>query len=115
MIMLSLPMPTPSLNAVNKMHWSRRNRLRGDWQWLVKAAVLQERIRVQCSEHVTITIDRYGPRVLDQDNFIGGAKQLLDSLVWEGFMADDTPEHLTATYHQHIGKPARTLVRIETA
>lgn len=115
MFTLNIPMPTPSLNAVNKMHWSVRNRLRGEWQWLVKAAVLQDRIHVSSSEHVNVTIDRYGPRALDNDNFVGGAKQLMDSLVWEGFLIDDTPAHLTACYHQHIGKPARTLVRIESA
>ncbi len=114
MITLSIPEATPSLNAVNRMHWSRRNRLRGEWQWLVKAEVLNRKIHVKASEHANVTITRYGPRVLDHDNLVGGAKQIVDSLVWEGFLIDDTPAHLTTTYVQHIGKPSRTVVRIET-
>lgn len=113
MIVLDLPMAVPSLNAMNKMHWAKRNRLRGEWQWLVKAAVLNDKIRVTMFDPAKVTIERFGPRKLDDDNFRGGAKQLMDSLVHEGFLADDSPDHLVAQYIQHISQTARTLVRIE--
>lgn len=113
MITLDLPMAVPSLNAMNKMHWAKRNRLRGQWQWLVKAAVLNDRIRVRVISQAKITIERYGPKKLDNDNFVGGAKQLVDSLVREGFLVDDSPDHLVAQYIQHISKTARTIVHIE--
>ncbi len=113
MITLDLPMAVPSLNAMNKMHWAKRNRLRGQWQWLVKAAVLNDRIRVRVVPKAKITIERYGPKKLDNDNFVGGAKQLVDSLVREGFLVDDSPDHLVAQYIQHISKTARTIVHIE--
>lgn len=60
-----------------------------------------------------VTIDRWGPRLCDHDNIVGGAKQLIDALVAEGFLVDDSPAHLQATYRQHVGKPYRTEVRIE--
>jgi len=113
LITLDLPMAVPSLNAMNKMHWAKRNRLRGQWQWLVKAAVLNDRIRVRVIPVAKITIERYGPKKLDNDNFVGGAKQLVDSLVREGFLVDDSPDHLVAQYIQHISKTARTIVHIE--
>jgi len=65
-------------------------------------------------EHVRLKIERYGARLLDFDNFVSGTKPLTDSLVAEGFILDDSPAHLTAEYHQHIGKPHRTVVRIES-
>lgn len=112
-ITLNLDKATPSLNEVNKMHWSQRNRLRGEWQWLVKAAVLNDRVTVVTHEKAKITIERYGPRRLDHDNLVGGAKQLMDSLVREGFVVDDSPKHLLPEYRQHIDKIPRTLVHIE--
>ena len=113
MITLDLPMAVHSLNAMAKMHWAKRNRIRGQWQWLVRAAVLNAKIRVKRFDPAKVTIERFGPRKLDDDNFRGGAKQLMDSLVAEGFLADDSPEHLVAQYIQHISKTARTIVRIE--
>lgn len=113
MITLDLPMAVPSLNAMNKMHWAKRNRLRGEWQWLVKAAVLNDRIKVHIIPRAKLTIERYGPKKLDNDNFVGGAKQLIDSLVNEGFLVDDSPEHLVAQYIQHIDRTHRTIVHIE--
>lgn len=113
MITLDLPLAVPSLNAMNKMHWAKRNRLRGQWQWLVKAAVLNDRIHVRIIPRAKLTIERYGPKKLDNDNFVGGAKQLVDSLVREGFLVDDSPDHLVAQYIQHIDRTPRTIVHIE--
>ncbi len=112
MILLDIPDVTPSANVLNKMHWAARYKLRGQWQWLVKAAILNERIKVKLIPHAKITVERFSSRLLDQDNFIAGTKGLMDSLVREGFIEDDSPKHLTAKYVQHIGKP-RTLIRIE--
>jgi len=112
-ITLDLPMAVQSLNYLNKCHWAKRNRLLGQWQWLVKAAVLNDRIRVHVIPKAKITIERYGPKKLDNDNFVGGAKGLVDSLVREGFLVDDSPDHLVAQYIQHIDKTPRTIVHIE--
>lgn len=113
MITLCLEAATPSLNAMNKMHWARRHRLRGQWQWLVKAAVLNDKVTVKTIPNAKVTIERYGAKKLDHDNFVGGAKQLIDSLVQEGFLVDDSPSHVSIRYVQHIDKTSRTLVHIE--
>lgn len=115
MIVLDLPQATLSRNAVDKMHWAKRNRMRGDWQWMVKAAVLEGRIHVVCHPHVLMTIERISPRKLDPDNFSGGCKQLQDALKREGFFVDDDEKHLTTTYIQHVGNPARTIIRMTAA
>lgn len=110
---LSLDQATPSLNEVNKMHWSQRNKMRGQWQWLVRAAVLNDKVTVVQHQKARVTIERYGPRRLDHDNLVGGAKQLMDSIVREGFVVDDSPEHLLTEYRQHIDRTPRTIVHIE--
>jgi Holliday junction resolvase RusA-like endonuclease len=112
-ITLSLDKATPSLNELKGLHWSRMHKLRGEWQWLVKAAVLNDRVTVKLLPKARITIERYGPRRLDHDNLVGGCKQLVDSLVREGFVKDDSPDHLVTQYFQHIDQVPRTIVHIE--
>lgn len=115
MITLELPEQILSRNVMDKMHWARRYRMRGTWQWLVKAAVLDGKVHVKTVPHGYLTIERISPRKLDPDNFSGGCKLLQDALVSEGFFVDDDETHLTTTYIQKIGKPARTIVRIGVA
>jgi hypothetical protein len=115
MITLELPEPILSRNVMDKLHWARRYRMRGTWQWLVKAAVLEAHVKVVTVPHGYLTIERISPRKLDPDNFCGGCKLLQDALVSEGFFVDDDATHLTTTYIQSIGKPARTVVRIGEA
>lgn len=117
MIELVLPLPTPSMNSLWGHHWSKKARARKQWAWMVRA----ERLRLlklgplpsNVALPLHVTVDRYGPRVIDADNAIGGSKMLIDALVAEGFLIDDSPAHLQATYRQHVGKPYRTEVRIE--
>lgn len=115
MIMLDLPLAVQSRNIIDKLHWAKRNRMRGDWQWLVRAAVLAAKVQVVRQNHGALTIERVSPRKLDHDNFVGGCKQLQDALVREGFFVDDSVKHLTTTYIQTAGSPARTIVRINAA
>lgn len=121
MIELVLPRPTPSLNRQFGQHWSKRAKLKKQWAWMVRA----ERLKITYADWIIagewikadgprkVTIDRWGPRLCDHDNIVGGAKQLIDALVSEGFLVDDSPAHMVATYRQHVGKPYRTEVRIE--
>lgn len=129
MIELVLPVPTPSANRIWGTHWSKKAKWRKTWAWHVRA----ERLRLglfpkpkevgadQTTERVgkdqarAVTIERYGPRLLDHDNLVAGCKQLIDALVAEGFLVDDSPAHLSSTYRQHHGpkqKPYRTVVTI---
>lgn len=50
--------------------------------------------------------------MLDNDNFVAGTKFLVDALVAEGFMVNDSPAHLEPHYVQHRGAP-RTVITIE--
>jgi hypothetical protein len=116
-IVLDIPESTPSLNRTTRMHWVKRHQMRAKWQWLVKAARLDARIFLkEPLPKARITIERFGPKLLDYDNLVGGAcKALIDSLVREGLILDDKPECIgQPQYFQHIG-PRRTVVRIEPA
>jgi hypothetical protein len=51
-----------------------------------------------------VVITRYG-KTLDYGNLVGGAKPLVDALVHEGVLYDDSPTYLADTYLQAEGKP----------
>jgi hypothetical protein len=115
-IVLTIPEATPSLNRMHGSHWSRRHKLRKRWAWLVKAA----RLHAQAWDspkwaRARIEIDRYGPRLLDADNCRAGTKPLVDSLVAEGFIADDKPEVIgEPVIRQIVSRTERkTVVRVE--
>ena len=114
MIVLDIPDSTPSLNVSQNLHWSKRHRLRARWQWLVKAARLDAKVyAVKPLAKARVTYERFGPKILDHTNMVGGCKILEDCLVREGFFVDDNPDCVgQPQYFQNIG-PRRTIVRIE--
>lgn len=116
-VTLEIDEPTPSRNRTHGAHWSRNHQMRKRWAWLVRAAVSAARSRGVLlpvrPRHAVVRVIRHGARLLDPDNATAGCKWLLDSLVTEGLLIDDKPEHLTLPpVEQHIGKPYRTIVEI---
>ena len=84
---LELPFATPSNNAVMRMHHRERTKQHEACTWQIKALGRFPRYE-RC--HVTVT--RYGSRLLDFDNMGGGLKFLMDALVKNGILADDSPK-----------------------
>lgn len=112
-MVLNIPESTPSLNRVFKGHWSKRHQMRQRWGWLVRAARLEARLfPAKPLQKAKLTIERWGPQKIDHENFCGGTKFLMDSLKVEGFIVDDSPDHVETTYIQHIGE-RHTRVQIE--
>jgi hypothetical protein len=114
-ITLEIPERTPSVNLFHGYHWSKKLKEKQRWGWLVKMAIMEwtgKPIPVPEDGISRVTIERYGPRILDRDNFIAGTKWLMDALVSQRFLVDDSPAHVSAEYHQFTGKPYRTIVKI---
>jgi hypothetical protein len=116
-IVLDIPEPTPSMNALLGRHWSHRKKEREKWGWLVKAALNRLRLAQRPNwDQARVTIERYGARILDSDNFRGGTKFVTDSLVTEGIITDDKPSVIGEPILRQFIAPAnrrRTVVIIE--
>jgi hypothetical protein len=118
-IILNIPEATPSANKFHGHHWTKKLKELKKWRlWAkVEKSVLRKESwffpENQPPAKCHVTIERYGARLLDRDNFIAGTKWLMDSLVLEGFLAGDSPAHVFAEYHQFVGMPHRTIIRIE--
>lgn len=109
-IRLDIPAAVPSLNKLLTMHWSARYRLRQEWAWLLRAAILDAQAPRHTFERARVTIERSGPRKLDHDNAVGAGKLLIDHLVKEGFLVDDDDAHVVMQYKQQIGEPHTTIL-----
>lgn len=102
-IELLLPAATPSLNKVLRCHWAVRKRLKASWSLLVLRAVGNSgnmaALKATGKRHVTVV--RFGKKVADYDNLVGGCKSLLiDNLVAHGLLVDDSPTWLECEYLQ---------------
>ncbi len=60
-----------------------------------------------------VTFTRHSSGTLDYGNMVGGMKPLLDALVLEGFLFDDSPAWLDDTYEQAKCRRGEGFVEIE--
>ena len=116
MITLEIPELTPSLNVKRNAHWASKHRARKRWSMLVLVAKSEAQVFVRpLIERAKVTVERYGGKVLDHDNALGGCKDLIDGLRDNGLIVNDDPAHLELHFAQHPGAKIkkRTIVRIE--
>ena len=86
-----------SRNILDKMHWAAKRKLKQEYALLIRN---QMRTKKHYNELITkptfftLEIVSYRKRLLDYDNLVGGCKQLIDAMVDEQFIWDDSPKYL---------------------
>lgn len=113
MLVIEIPLPTPSLNKLQRMHWAQRKRLRDQYERIIRSC-RRSSDRVKRQQFRCVKIERHSARRLDHDNFVGGCKPLVDALVRAAVIWDDSPEYLEANYIQckATAKTAKTVVTV---
>jgi len=107
-----------SLNArvvnVGASRW-RYAKDRDAWSWLIRAARLEQRIPPSHGRRrMTLTrIYANGQRAIDKDNLSGGMKGLVDAMVREKLIHDDSPAWLELHHAQEPGAIRSVRVLIE--
>tara|TARA_B100000676_G_C17868557_1_gene727274 strand:- start:319 stop:690 length:372 start_codon:yes stop_codon:yes gene_type:complete len=92
-----LPITIKSRNVLDRLHWSKKSMLKKEYALLIRN---QMKLNKHYSEPVkepkffTLEIVSYRKRLLDYDNLVGGVKQLLDAMIDEGYIWDDSPKYL---------------------
>lgn len=88
---LVMPRLTPSLNKLLAMHWRERQALNRTWDWEVKVA-MRETYEEITFDHPKrkVRIISYRKRIMDSDNFVGGLKPMIDALVLNHLLVDDS-------------------------
>lgn len=94
-IKLVIPRLTPSLNKLLEMNWRERHQLLKTWNWEVKVAVREvyDEIRFDHPKRA-VKIVSYRKRICDEDNFVGGLKPLIDALILNFLLIDDSYKFL---------------------
>ena len=101
----------PSLNALNRMHWAAKGKLKKEWEteifWLVKAQGWRVPLK---RAQVRITYYLGGNYRADKDNRT--PKMIMDGLVKAGVLEDDNTRAVDLDWEIHPGKPRRTEIRV---
>lgn len=108
--------PIQSRNVWDTRHWSKRAKERELWGWLLREAVGHTSPQVLAALTQPTCTDVWfvscRARLLDDDNLVGGFKYCRDALKHLGWIVDDSPTWLQATYRQEQKKPYGTIVTI---
>ena len=104
---IEIPMATVSLNALQRMHFRARGRLQDQYCTIIRLTTSSLH-RVKTKQFRQVWIERHGPRLLDYDNLVGGAKPLVDALQRCGLVWDDSPRYCRVTYSQRVVGKGRT-------
>jgi len=92
-----LPITIKSRNVLDRLHWAKKRRLKQEYALLIRN---QMRTKPHYGKLITeptkftLEIVSYRKRYLDFDNLVGGCKQLIDAMIEEQFIWDDSPKYL---------------------
>ena len=92
---IEIPIEIISRNKLDRYHWSKKTKLRNQYQLLIRNQMTLKKInKVKVGQICSLVIIGYRKRELDFDNFVGGCKQLIDALSREQYIWDDDMKHL---------------------
>ena len=94
-----IPRVPKSANKMLRSHWGARRRDEESWREHVRRACGRRKRRFRRKVRLSIIVHRQ--RRQDPDNAQASVKNLLDALVREGWLADDSSEFLSFTVTEH--------------
>lgn len=112
---------TPSLNQLVRMHWSKRRKLRPQYAWAIRVAMLEAGwaeegdLYPELAPKMRVQIVSHRSAELDRDNLVGGAKPLVDALKDVHVIRDDSPAWAEVEYIQVVDKANKTVIDLEEA
>ncbi len=107
MLTIEFPLPTPSLNQWQRMHFHAKKRLRDRYTTLFRVYATQI-TKAKPREFKRVRIVRHGVRMLDHDNMVGGCKPLMDALERAELIYSDAPQYVAVSYEQQKASATRT-------
>lgn len=117
-IVITLPFATPSQNVYMRWHYHKRNRFRDEARMHIRSQIrmmpaFRHRSPVPEERRIGVEFLRRGVRQLDYGNLVGGGmKAVLDALVLEGLLKDDSPKWVQDAYHQERCRKGQESTRI---
>ena len=107
---LELPIRIKSRNVLDKEHWAVKRRSKKEYALLIRNQMKLNKIPKAKKEKYKIHIISFRKRELDYDNLVGGCKYIIDALIDEGFIYDDSPDYINLTIQQIPGSEYKTYI-----
>lgn len=95
-----LPKDIVSANQFYTAHWRKMQTYKNAWRDVFTAMVPKQKESPTEARHVVIV--SYRPKLMDHDNFVHGAKPVVDLLARWAYIRDDGPEWVTVRYDQRV-------------
>lgn len=109
-ITFDIPKKIESGNKFMWAHWSKYNNYKIRWFEILALTVRKNKKRPRKMVHIRIT--SYRQRFLDDDNLRTGCKPIPDYLARNGWIVDDSPEHVSVEYMQERSKETKTIIEL---
>jgi len=113
-----LDRPSLSLNRLMRMHHTQVKRFETGIRWQIRANLARlrkEGVEPKATGKRSVHLTRIGAKLLDEDN-LAGAKPIIDALVKEGLLVDDSPQWANIVFSQVQSKDPslrRTVIELE--
>ena len=107
---IALPIKIKSRNKLDRQHWAEKRRNKKTYALLIRNQMRLRKVPKAKEEKHTLIITSYRKRKLDPDNLVGGCKQLIDALVDEDFIFDDSAKYIDLQVEQHKAPENLTII-----
>jgi hypothetical protein len=101
---ITLPLKIESRNVLDRQHWAKKKRSKQEFALFIRNQMRLRRIPPCDCATYKVSILSLRKKQLDYDNLVGGCKQLIDALIDEKFIYDDSPDYLEIKFSQTIVK-----------
>lgn len=107
---IELPLKVESRNVLDRQHWAVKRKSKGIWGLFIRNQMKLRGIEKAKCKKYKICILSYRKKKLDPDNLVGGVKSLLDAMIEEEFIFDDSSEYIDLHVEQHISNTYLTII-----
>ena len=101
-LVITLPIRIQSRNVLDRQHWAVKRKDKKMYSLLVRNQMRLHKIPLADPKKYKISIISMRKRQLDYDNLVGGCKYLIDALIDEQFIFDDSPKYLDLKISQVV-------------
>ena len=108
---LELRKKIKSNNILLRSHWNIKRIDKKEFSLLIRSQMRLKIIEfIEPRKKCSILVISYRKRLLDYDNLVGGCKQLVDAMIEECLIHDDSPDFLDIKYEQYKAKEEHTMI-----
>ena len=107
---IELPLKIKSRNILDREHWAIKRKSKKEFGLFIRNQMRLRKIKKAECKKYKINILSYRKKKLDYDNLVGGCKQLIDALIDEEFIFDDSPDYIDLHVEQHITNRYLTII-----